>query len=127
MPYYLVPFWLCAGGLSFLKRFSSITVICSFQVRCSSINTLKYLIEVIRFISLSFLNNNGSFEGILSFARALWKNVYLVLSLFRDNLFGLNHLKALFISKLAIGKVLLCFCVKRKDLYHLQTLWAQIF
>ena len=71
---------------------------------CSSVNTPKYLTEVIRFISLSFINNDGSFKGILSFSRALWKNVYLVLSLFRDNLFALSHLKTLFSSKLAVWK-----------------------
>ena len=103
MPFYLVPFWLCAAGLNLkLETLFSITAICSFQVRCSSINTLKYLIEVIRFISLSFINNDGSFKEILSFSRALWKNVHLVLSLFRDNVFALNHLKTLFCSKLAV-------------------------
>ena len=63
-----------------------------------SINTPKYLIEVIRFISLSFINNDGSFKGILSFSRALWKSV----SLSRDNLFALNHLKILCSSKIAV-------------------------
>ena len=33
--------------------------------------TPKYLIEVIRFISLSFINNDGSFKEILSFSQAL--------------------------------------------------------
>ena len=111
----------------FFEILFSITVICSFQVRCSSINTPKYLIEVIRFISLSFINNDGSFKGILSFSRALWKNVYLVLSLFRDNLFALNHLKNFFSSKLAIWKSSFMICVKRKGLDHLQILWTQIF
>ena len=89
-------------GRMFFKGYGFFCYICSFQVRCSSINTPKYLIEVICFISLSFINNDGSFKGILSFSRALWKNVYLVLSLFKDNLFALNHLKTLFSSKLAI-------------------------
>ena len=80
-------------------------------MRCSSISTPKNLIGVIRFISLLFINNNESSKGILSFSRVLWKNVYLVLSLFRDNLFALNHLKTLFSSKLAVSKssyMLLC-------------------
>ena len=80
-------------------------------MKCSSINTHKYLIQVIRFISLSFINNDVSFTGILSFSLALWKNVYLVLSLFRNSLFALNHLKTLFSSKLAVWKssfMLLC-------------------
>ena len=98
----------------FFEILFSITVICSFQVRCSSINTPKYLIEVIRFISLSFINNDGSFKGILSFSRALWKNVYLVLSLFRDNLFALNHLKSSFSSKLAIWKSSFMHLCKKK-------------
>ena len=60
-------------------------------MRCSSVNTPKYLIEVIRFISLSFINNDESFKGILSFSQALWKNAYLVLSLFMDKLFKLSE------------------------------------
>ena len=95
----------------FFETLFSITVTCSFQVRCSSINIPKYLTEVICFISPSLINNDGSFKGILSFSRALWKSVYLISSLFRDNLFTLNHLKTLFSSKLAVWKscfVLLC-------------------
>ena len=85
-------------------------------MRCSSINTLKYLTEVIRFISLSFKNNDGSFKGILPFSRALWKNVYLVLSLFKDNLFALNHLKTLFSSKFAIWKsYFMLLCEKKRS------------
>ena len=45
-----------------------ITVIWSFQVRFSSINTPNSLIEVIRFISLSLINNDGSFNEIFSFS-----------------------------------------------------------
>ena len=87
-------------------------------MRGSSINTPKYLVEVIRFISLSFRNNDGSFKGISSFSQALWKNVYLVLSLFRDNLFALNHWRPYLVPSWQYEKVLLCFCVKRKGLYH---------
>ena len=46
----------------FFETLFSVTAICSFQMRCSSINTPKYLIEVIRFISLSFTNNDGSLK-----------------------------------------------------------------
>ena len=80
-------------------------------MRYSSINILKYLTEVIRFICLPLINNDQSFNGILSFSRALWKRVYLVLSLFRDNLFVLNQLKTLFSYKLTVWKssfILLC-------------------
>ena len=52
----------------FFETLFSITVICSFQVRCSSVDTPKYLIEVIRFISISLINNDGSLlECILDF------------------------------------------------------------
>ena len=71
----------------------SVTVMCSFSVRRSSINTPKYLNEVIHFISISFINNNRP---------------YLVPSCQYE-------------------RVLLCFCVKRQELYHLQILWSQIF
>ena len=73
-------------------------------MRYLSINTPKYLIEVIHFISVSFINSDRSFKGILSFSRTLWKNVCLVLSLFRDSLFALKHLKTLLSSKLAVRK-----------------------
>ena len=49
----------------------SITVIWSFKVRFSSVNTHKNLIEVIRFTSLSLIMNDGSFNEVLSFSRVL--------------------------------------------------------
>ena len=50
----------------------------SFKVRCSSINTPKNFIEVIHFISLSLINNDGSFNGILSLLQPLRNSVYLI-------------------------------------------------
>ena len=106
---------LCSTLLSLYRRLNFfetlfwITVVFSFQVGCSSMNTPKYLAAVFRFISIyhisiyfHFINNDGSFKGILSFLRTLWKSVYLVLSLFRDKLFPLNHLRTLLSSKLAV-------------------------
>ena len=86
----------------FFETLFSITEICSFQVRCSSVNTTKNLIEVIRFNSLSLINSDGSLKEIFSFSRTLWKSVYLVLPLFTDNFFVLNHLKTLFSTTLAV-------------------------
>ena len=77
MPYYLVPTLLALyrKPKSFETLFP-ITAILFFQVRCSSVNNPKYLIEVIRFISLSFLNNDGSFKGILSFHELYGRMMY---------------------------------------------------
>ena len=58
------------------------------------------------------------FKGILSFSHVLWRNVYLVLSLFRDNLFALNHWRPYLVPSWQYEKVLLRSCVKRKGLYH---------
>ena len=44
----------------------------------------------------------------------------IILSLFRDNLLAL-------VSSWHYDKVLLCFCVIRKGLYDLQTLWSEMF
>ena len=103
-----------AGSAQEAKLFEtlfSITVICSFQVRCLSINTIKYFIEVIRFIFLSLVNSDWSFNGILSFSWALWKRVCWVLPSWKYE------------------KVILLFfvCVQRKGLYHPQTLWVKVF
>ena len=84
----------------FFKALFLITVKCSFQVRCSSVNNSKYLIEVVCFISLSFINNDGSFNGMLSFPQTLWKSVY--------------HFKTLFISNLAVWKSFLFLCEKKR-------------
>ena len=98
----------------FFETLFLIRVIRSFQVRCSSVNTPKYLTEVIRFVSLSLINNDGFFNGILSFSRTVWNSVYLVLTLFRDNLFTLHHLKTLYSSNLAIWKSSFMFLCEKK-------------
>ena len=100
------------SGPKFFETLFSIT--CSFQVRCSSINTPEYLIEIIHFISSSLINNHWNFNGILSFSRALWNSVYIILSLFRDKLLALNHLKNLIISKLAVWKGSFMFLCEKK-------------
>ena len=48
------------------------------------------------------------------FSRALMKSVYLVLSLFRNNVFVLNHLKTLFSSNLAVWKSCFMFLCEKK-------------
>ena len=50
----------------------------------------------------------------ISFSRALMKSVYLVLSLSRNNLFVLNHLKTLFSSNLAVWKSYFMFLCEKK-------------
>ena len=93
----------------FLETLISITALCSFQVRCSLINTTKNLIEVIQFISLSLINNDESFNGIVVFLRALWKSLYLVLSLYTDNLFPLKLCKDL--VQFQVGNIKRLCCV----------------
>ena len=51
----------------------------------------RNLIELTHFISLSFMSNDGKFNGMFSFSRSLWKSVYLVLSLLSESLLLLNH------------------------------------
>ena len=100
--------------INFFENLFSITVKCSFKVRSSSINTSKYLIKVIRFISLSLVNNDRSLNGIPSFSRALCQSVYLFLSLYRDSLFKLNHLKTLLNSRLAVLKTFFITLCEKK-------------
>ena len=67
--------------INFFETLFSITVKCSFKVRSSSINTSKYLIKVIRFISLSLVNNDRSLNGIPSFSQ-LYVRVYTCFCLY---------------------------------------------
>ena len=67
--------------INFFENLFSITVKCSFKVRSSSINTSKYLIKVIRFISLSLVNNDRSLNGIPPFSQ-LYVRVYTCFCLY---------------------------------------------
>ena len=61
------------------------------------------------------MNNNGSFSGMFSFCRALWKSLdlvlFLVASLLSESLLVLNYTKTLLSSELTVLKspfILLC-------------------
>ena len=82
------------------EKLFPIPVICSFKVRCSSINTL--------FCSFySFY----SFYLLDCLFHELYGRMY---PLFRDNVFTLNHLKTLFGFKLAVWKVSFMFLCEKK-------------
>ena len=129
MLYYPVPFWLYTGGSIFLKLyFKSLclsNILSKWDTRQST--HPKCLIEVIHFISLSFISNGGSFDGILSFSWALWRSAYLVLSLFRDNLFVLKHFKTTFRSKLAVWKNSFIFLSEKKSFASTANISGSIF
>ena len=55
-----------------------------------------------RFIIVLLIFNSGSLSGMLSLKLSLWKNVYLVLPVFKDNLLVVNQLFNLFSSSFTI-------------------------
>ena len=71
------------------------------------------MIDIIQFISISYMSQDLSLNGILSFCRVLWTRVHLILSLVRD----INHINNHFILfQVDIIKICVKFLREQKRL-----------
>ena len=119
---YLVNIWLDRVNQYFLPFFFSIVRISSCQSRFSSSITPRNLIAFFLWTWLFPIFKTGSFRGKSSLLDFLWKSVYLVFLLFKDNLFALNQSSVFVSSSLTFVKSYEYFYGNKKGLYRRQTL-----
>ena len=87
---YLVNIWLDRVNQYFLLFFSVVHIY-SYQSRFSSSITPRKLIAFFLWTWLLPVFKTGNVRGKSSLLDLLWKSVYLVFLLFKDNLFALNQ------------------------------------
>ena len=73
----------------------------------SSSNTPKNLIDLSLLTVNPFILKFGRTKGMFMFCLSLWKNVYLVLLTFNDNLLALNQLLSLHNSLFTVSNKIL--------------------
>ena len=116
---YLVNIWLVRVNQYFLPFFS-IVRICSCQSRFSSSITPRNVITFFLWTWLLPIFKTGKFRGKSSSLNFLWKSVYLVFLLFKDNLFPLNQSPDFLALRSLLQRVDKYFYGNRKGLYRRQ-------